>query len=155
MTGYRHILCALDLTSESSQVLERLKELATADCKVSLLHVVEPLESAYFGGAPFAPVLTSATEMEEEILGLKKQRMQEVGKTVGVPGSRQFIRIGSHGAEIRHFAKDNNVDLILIGTHGQHGLRLVLGSTASSVLHGAPCDVLAVRIRKPASAETQ
>jgi universal stress protein A len=36
--------------------------------------------------------------------------------------------------------------LIVIGTHGQKGLQLLLGSTANAVLHGAGCDVLAVRI---------
>jgi universal stress protein A len=34
----------------------------------------------------------------------------------------------------------------VIGTHGQSGISLLLGSTASSVLHGSGCDVLAVRI---------
>jgi universal stress protein A len=36
-----------------------------------------------------------------------------------------------------------------VGSHGRHGLALLLGSTANSVLHGSPCDVLAVRVREP------
>ena len=35
---------------------------------------------------------------------------------------------------------------LVVGSHGRHGLALLLGSTANAVLHGAPCDVLAVRI---------
>ena len=37
-------------------------------------------------------------------------------------------------------------DLIVVGSHGRHGIALLLGSTANGVLHGAPCDVLAVRV---------
>ena len=44
-------------------------------------------------------------------------------------------------------ARQQGVDLIVIGGHGRHGLALLLGSTANAVLHGAPCDGLAVRIR--------
>ena len=40
-----------------------------------------------------------------------------------------------------------HADLIVLGTHGRHGLGLLLGSTASGVLHGCPCDVLTVRIK--------
>jgi len=37
---------------------------------------------------------------------------------------------------------------IVVGSHGRHGLALLLGSTANDILHGAPCDVLAVRLKK-------
>jgi universal stress protein A len=40
-----------------------------------------------------------------------------------------------------------DVDLIVIGSHGREGIQRLLGSTANAVLHGAPCDVLAVRIK--------
>jgi universal stress protein A len=43
-------------------------------------------------------------------------------------------------------AKDQDIDLIVVGSHGRHGLALIFGSTSNSVLHGATCDVLAVRI---------
>jgi universal stress protein A len=36
----------------------------------------------------------------------------------------------------------------VVGSHGRHGLALLLGSTANDVLHGAPCDVLAVKLLK-------
>jgi universal stress protein A len=44
-------------------------------------------------------------------------------------------------------AEELDADLIVLGTHGRHGLGLMLGSTANAVLHGAPCDVLAVKVR--------
>jgi universal stress protein A len=56
------------------------------------------------------------------------------------------VLIGSPAVEIRELAASLGVDLIVIGTHGKHGLGLLLGSTANAVLHGVPCDVLAVKI---------
>jgi universal stress protein A len=59
----------------------------------------------------------------------------------------QEVRFSPHSAkrEIMHFAKEQNVDLIVVGTHGQHGLTDLLGSIAVGVAHMAPCDVLAIR----------
>ena len=45
-------------------------------------------------------------------------------------------------------AEEQSCDLIVVGSHGRHGLALLLGSTANDVLHGAPCDVIAVRLGK-------
>ena len=58
----------------------------------------------------------------------------------------QWVVIGSPKTEILALAEDNNADLIVVGSHGRHGLGLLLGSTASSVLHHAKCDVMAVRL---------
>ena len=63
-----------------------------------------------------------------------------------------YVTVQPHGVD--HFRMRWSVsvpdeilaDLIVVGSHGRHGLALLLGSTASGVLHGAPCDVLAVRV---------
>ena len=47
---------------------------------------------------------------------------------------------------IINIADQEKVDLIIVGSHGRHGLALLLGSTANSVLHHAKCDVMAVRL---------
>ncbi|WP_220460082.1 MULTISPECIES: universal stress protein [unclassified Colwellia] len=46
------------------------------------------------------------------------------------------------------FAEHEHVDLIITGSHGVHGLQLLLGSTTNAILHGAICDVLAVRFKE-------
>ena len=52
------------------------------------------------------------------------------------------------------YSSKHEIDLIVLGSHGKHGLNLLLGSTSNSVLHQAPCDVLTVRLgeNKPESA---
>jgi universal stress protein A len=56
------------------------------------------------------------------------------------------VKIGNPAHEIRDAATELEADLIVVGTHGRHGLGLLLGSTANAVLHGVGCDVLAVRV---------
>jgi universal stress protein A len=50
--------------------------------------------------------------------------------------------------EIIQFAQAMSADLIIVGSHGQHGISHLLGSTAGSLLHHADCDVLVVRARE-------
>lgn len=65
----------------------------------------------------------------------------------GIPSDRVYLEQGNPATEIKAKAEQIQADLIVIGTHGRHGLGLLLGSTANGVLHGVECDVLTVRIR--------
>ena len=47
---------------------------------------------------------------------------------------------------VASLAEELKADLIVVGSHGRHGLALIMGSTANGVLHGAKRDVLAVRV---------
>ena len=61
-----------------------------------------------------------------------------------------FIFLGGYFPTIYYeeiFSRTSAVDLIVVGSHGRHGLALLLGSTADAVLHHAKCDVMAVRLQ--------
>ena len=73
--------------------------------------------------------------------------LDRLATELNVPDAQCHITLGSTGSEIRRVAEEQGVDLIVVGSHGRHGLALLLGSTANAVLHGAPCDVLAVRVK--------
>jgi universal stress protein A len=60
--------------------------------------------------------------------------------------SQVYTKTGNPSNEIHNLAKEIQAYLIMIGTHGQSGLKLLLGSIANAVLHGVKCDVLAVKI---------
>ncbi len=64
---------------------------------------------------------------------------------------RVEVSLGTPAMEIRDRAKHHDCDVIVIGTHSRRGLGLLLGSTANGVLHGTPCDVLAVCVGSPDS----
>ena len=59
---------------------------------------------------------------------------------------RFFAYFPSNASPASMLAEQLDVDLIVVGSHGRYGLALLMGSTANGVLHGASCDVLAVRV---------
>jgi universal stress protein A len=143
MSEYSKILACIDITGEEEQVVQRAMQVAAAsDAALSMVHVVRPLNYLYAGDFP-----VDVLGIQEEIQQQAKARMQELAQKLSLQNSQQYVFVGSPQREIHRLAKDIKADLIVIGTHGQHGVGLLLGSTANAVLHGTPCDVLVVRIK--------
>jgi universal stress protein A len=72
--------------------------------------------------------------------------LASICEPLNVADENQLVILGQPATEMRRLARERDIDLIVVGSHGRHGLALIFGSTSNSVLHGAPCDVLAVRI---------
>ena len=145
MSAYQHILIGLDLSTESQQIIDRVKTLfAHSSAKLSLCHVLQPISYTYGGDVPI-----DLTGIQNEIEIQAKRRLAEVGEELSIDPDHQHIVIGQPAHEMHKLAKQLNVDLIAVGSHGRHGLALIFGSTSNSVLHGAHCDVLAIRVSKP------
>lgn len=148
MEAYRHILVAVDFGAGHEQVIERAKSLAHAEgARMSLVHVVEYLHLDLANEL----VLPQDVALESQLAATAKRKLESLAAalapaTAGMPIG-QWVEMGSTKAEILRVAEEQDVDLIVIGSHGRHGLGRLLGSTANAVLHGAACDVLAVRIR--------
>lgn len=147
MTTYRHILVALDLGKQSLQVLKKAHQLAQQNqAKLSAIHVIEPLiESSYlaFDGT----ISTDLLPIQDEVGATAKTKLNKLTTSIGLPEESQLIELGRPAETIHQISKQTPCDLIVIGSHGRHGLGLLLGSTANAVLHGASCDVLAVRVQ--------
>jgi len=144
---YKHILAAIDTTDEAKQVLSAAEQL-TKDhgATLSLVTVIKSFRQLY--GAIDAPNIAN---LEEDAVNEAHERLNEHAKTLGLTDDRIFLLRGNPAAEIRDLAKELDAGVIIIGTHGRHGMGLMfLGSTASGVLHGTHCDVLAVRITEAA-----
>ncbi len=139
---YKKILVAIDLTEEAPQVLEKAARLCEAHgATLLLVHVVEPVGYAYGGDIPM-----DLTELQDQLDKAAKVQLTEYGTQYQVEPGNQIVTIGRPESEIHRLAKELDIDLILVGSHGRRGFQLLLGSTANGVLHGAICDVLAVRI---------
>lgn len=142
MDTYKKILVVVDLSPDSSVIIERAKALiAGSNVKLTLLHVVEyvPLE-------PIGETLMPTSEIEGELTARATQKLRELATKHGLPNCTQSVVVGGIKAEIQYAAEQAQVDLIVVGNHGRQGLKAILNFTEDAVLHSAACDVLAVRL---------
>ena len=146
MATYQRILVAVDLSSESEVVLQKAQLIAGSNAEIYLVYVQEPMDNVYVGIVPQSAAFSGLGDLEAQLGEELKQKLTALGENMDVPSGNLHILNGSPAHEIHRFANENDVQLIVIGTHGQKGLQLLLGSTANAVLHGAGCDVLSVRI---------
>ena len=114
------------------------------DCEIVLLHVLEP--AGPMVGAPLA--LQVFPDSEDPLSRVEKKLtvFSAQSRTNGANSINSTIRTGHAPNEITKAAKDLDIDLIVIATHGNTSSRyLCIGSTAERVVRSAPCPVLVVR----------
>jgi universal stress protein A len=145
MKAYKHILLAVDFFGQAVAVSEQAKALADSfNAKLSLIHVVDnmPLPDPSYGWDASYDV-----DLASEMIKSAKAKLLDFAATLGIKDDDIWVELGSPKHEITRVAETNAIDLIVVGSHGRHGLALLLGSTANGVLHHAKCDVLAVRLK--------
>jgi universal stress protein A len=139
---YRRILVVVDLTEDSLPIGRRAQVVASAvGAEIDLLHVVE-----YVPVEPMGETLMPAVQIEDELLERAKQRLTALGAQIGVPAPACRVEAGNVKAEIVRIARELHTDLIVMGSRERHGLSILVNFTEDTVLHAAPCDVLAVRV---------
>lgn len=140
MQDYRKIVVALDIYASYELVLNKALSLAQKPECLHLVYVTLP--RTYFEpyGVSFIGEFVSDTRQ------LAEQRLKEIAEAHDTPVSQIYSVVGHPADEIHEIAENLSADLIVIGTHGQSGIKLLLGSTANGVLHGVKCDVLAVKV---------
>lgn len=143
MGTYQHVLLAMDFSKDADYVGTRAVALARATgARVTLIHVVAPVyqEPLYEG------VATLPLDLEAQLVDAARHSLEALAQRLGIPEAERLVEVGTPKGVIVGTAAAKGADLIVVGSHGVHGLGLLLGSTANAVLHGAPCDVLAVRV---------
>ncbi|MDG9667668.1 universal stress protein [Hahella sp. CR1] len=139
---YKNILVALDLSDEGEQVITKaLKMQQATQARLHLAHVIEPISYAYGGDIPL-----DLGDIQQQLQKHSEEKLQKLIEKHTLTNSAAAVLVGRPEGEIHRYAEENDIDLVIVGSHGRHGLQLLLGSTANGVLHGAKCDVLAVRI---------
>lgn len=152
MSKYKNILVAVDLNPDNESVIDKAVDLcALNQAKLHVIHVIEPLSYGYSDGMmSWSDGLISVeAAMREDA----RKKLTALAAKLKIDEKHLHFRTGRASSEIHDVAINNDIDLIVIGTHGQSGFQLLLGSTANSVLHGSVCDVLAVRIKDPGKKE--
>ncbi len=137
---YKRVLYATDFDEVGVRAAHRAKQIAKENrAQLFLVHVVEPIPAyAYPGFAGFAEVEMSIREQAEK-------ELKNLAEQLEVDAKHCILAFGSIKHEVLRVAEENKIDLIVSGSHGKHGLAILLGSTADAILHGAHCDMLIVR----------
>jgi len=148
MSNYHNVVVAVDLEDDCNEVVQKAMNLGIALEHISLAHVFEPMPAPYASIIPYAPGLAATDDLDAQVKTSQTAKLHAVAEKFAVPENQCLLLEGFPAKELKLYAAENDVDLIIIGSHGRHGLGLMLGSTANGVLHGASCDVLAIRIGK-------
>ena len=144
MNKYQCIIVAVDLnTNTDALTIKRAKKIA--DDNTAKLYLVHAIESLNAYGTPYVDI--AFTEVEDGISAEHRKQLLHEAKQQSIPTDNLIIEVGAPNVVIVNQARKLNADLIVVGAHSQHGLGLLLGSTADSVLHSAPCDVLAMHLK--------
>jgi universal stress protein A len=138
----QHVLVAVDTSTESEAVLRKGMDLAQgAGASLSVLHVME-LPTPMVGEL----ALIDTYFNYEEFARLTREALLEQLNKVGLEEACLHVLTGAPASTVVHYAEEHEVDLIVCGSHGKNGFKLLLGSVASGILHKAPCDVFVHRI---------
>jgi len=144
MREYQKILLCLDLTDDSEKITERAKDMAArGGAQITLLHVVE-----YVPVEPMGEALLPAVQIEGELVERAKRRMEELAAKMSLQASERIVLAGNIKSEVVRIARERGSDLIVIGSRERHGMSILFNFTEDTVLHAAPCDVLAVRLMR-------
>jgi universal stress protein A len=140
---YRRILLVVDLSEDSRTIGTRARAVAAAaGAELSLLHVVE-----YVPTEPMGETLLPSVEIEEELVKRAGERLRTLARELGLADAPCRVEVGNTKSEIVRVAAETGSDLVVIGSRERHGLSILVNLTEDTVLHAAPCDVLAVRLK--------
>jgi len=140
---FKKILAPTDFSPASRNGLKHALRFAEEfGAELTLLYVLEPPTTASFVAIPDAVTFSEADFVEAE------KNLRSLVASVGHRNEEPLwkVRVGVPSHEIVEAAKEADVDLIVIATHGYTGWKhFCIGSTAERVVRAAPCPVLVVR----------
>ena len=147
MMEIRSILLPTDFSDCANYALSYATSFArAASASIICVHVIEPVMPTvgYTGMTEPLPMADISEQLEDSA----ERELPKIGECEECEGLNveEVIAHGDAASEIVRVAKERDVDLIIISTHGRTGLgRLLFGSTAESVVRHAPCPVLVVK----------
>jgi universal stress protein A len=142
MAGYRKILVLLDLSDASEQIAVAGRDMAAhSNAAMVVLHVVD-----FVPTEPMGETLMPTMQIEEDLVQRARTELNELCARMALSQATTRVEAGNKKTEILRVAKEEAVDLIVLGSRVRHGLGILVNFTEDTVLHAAHCDVLAVRL---------
>lgn len=146
MPGFRHILCPVDFSERSKAIRPYVKAFVEQfNAKLTLLTAIEIPPPGAYGVDQSFPVMFDYPTLEPML----EKRLKDLYDS---PEVKRVVQLGDPALTIADYARENQVDLIMMPTHGYGRFRsLLLGSVVSKVLHDIDCPVwTAPHIEDPA-----
>jgi nucleotide-binding universal stress UspA family protein len=146
---YKHILAALDGSPRTENDLRTAERLAVSDG--AALHLCRAVNIPL--GMPVEAWALSGDELAGRLVEDAQRELAALRQTLGtaLPGEI-LVRLGRPAQVIVELADAIPADLIVVGSHGYHGIDRLLGTTAARVVNHAHCSVLVVRDHATAAA---
>ncbi len=141
--AYNKILLAINVYKKADVVINSAVDFAKKN-NADVLKVVTVIDCV----ASFAPSIVDFQHSIEEAAKVALDKIiNKIDKNdlKGIEVKNEVL-VGNPASEIVAYANESNCDLIVLGSHATHGVNLLLGSVANTVLHKASCDVLTVRV---------
>jgi len=133
------VVVPIDFSQASQPAVEAAREMVANPADLHVLHVLVPLDYVHPGA------ITPAFD-EKERLETTRRHLVEFLAKAGLGDAQAVVRLGEPGLDITDYAAEIHADLIVIPSHGYHGMkRFLLGSTAERVIRHATCPVLVLR----------
>jgi nucleotide-binding universal stress UspA family protein len=141
-TAVKNILFATDFSEASDAALPYVTAFSSSfGSQIHLTHVL-PEVTLLRPGAPKVAVFGS---LYEDARGSANEKMRRLSRRLKDYPHRIYVRHGEIPRVVAEMVRDQNIDLVIAGTHGRTGLgRLIMGSVAEEILRQAPCPVLTV-----------
>ena len=146
MLSIKKILIPIDGSDSSMEAIRYASSFASEfNITVYLMTVIEPHHGMYDA---YAEQIILA-QRESEIIAVVNERLEQTKKKATEMGIQNIItitRVGTPYGKIIEIAEEEEIDLIVMGTHGRSGIaHFLIGSVTEKVIRTSPCPVLVIR----------
>jgi len=140
---YETVVVPIDFSEDSEPAIRSALSFLDDAAGLHVLHVLYPVSTdASLHG------LVPVTFSDETRQSAARERLADMLRAIGAPSAKPLVLSGDAGLETADYAKQVGADLIVVPSHGYHGVkRFLLGSTAERIIRHAHCSVLVLRRR--------
>ena len=137
---YKKILLATEFDEIGKRAALAAKETAKLNnAELHLLHVIAPISPNAYS------VFESYVNVEKMMIDQANQELETFLNEVAIPRTNAHVKRGNIKDETLEFLEQEEIDLLIVGSHGKQGLSRMLGSKANALVNIASCSVLVVR----------